>query len=480
MRKNIIGRKEEIRELEELYHSGRSEFVVIYGRRRVGKTFLVRELFEDNFAFYHTGLSPLEAGKHGLRNQQLQSFYASLIRYGSTATMQPENWIEAFEMLISLLESKGKEKRLVVFIDEMPWMDTPRSMFVTALEHFWNGWASGQHHLMLIVCGSATSWLSDKLINNHGGLYNRTTYEIKLSPFTLCECEEFFRSRGIELSRYDQLQCYMIFGGIPYYLSLLQRGRSLAQNIDRLCFQRNGKLVLEFHRLFSSLFTNPDECIQIVRLLSKKRLGFRRKEIAATAQLPYGGGLTNTLQALAVSDFITSYIPYGASSREVYYRLQDSFSLFYLHFMEQQHTSETFWSENLRSPRLTAWRGFSFETVCFAHLRQIKQALGITGVHTEVSPWLGKSDEGKAQIDMLIDRADQVVNVCEMKYSGDTYEIDAAYDNQLRHKLSVFASETGCRKALHLTFVTTYGLCPNAYSYHVQNTVTMEDLFLSP
>ena len=475
----IIGRKKEQEELGRLYQSGKAEFVVVYGRRRVGKTFLVREFFNEKLDFYHTGLSPLELEGSKLQEKQLQSFYFSLKRYGADIDTQPTNWLEAFEMLITLLEKKGKNKRQVIFIDEMPWMDTPRSGFITALEHFWNGWAAGQSHLMLIVCGSATSWISDKLIQNKGGLYGRTTYEIHLSPFTLGECETYFKHENIAMDRYDILQCYMAMGGIPYYLSYLQKGCSLAQNIDRLFFQKDGKLRTEFHRLYASLFNDPETYIKVIRLLGQKREGYTRAEIAQHTGIPYGGGLTKILKSLEISDFILPYTYYGESSRNIHYKLTDFYTLFYIHFLDKKsHKNPRFWQENLLSPSLNAWRGLSFEEVCFVHQDKIKQALGIASVHTEISPWRNRKEETEqAQIDMLIDRADRIINVCEMKFTTNDFTIDRKYDAELRRKLDVFATATRCRKSLHPTLVTTYGLKQNEYSGRVQNVVTMDDLF---
>lgn len=478
MKQNIIGRKREIQDLEELYNSGRAEFVAVYGRRRVGKTFLIRELFSDRFAFYHTGLSPAELSGVELKKQQLQAFHTSLVRYGDNHSAIPGNWLEAFDRLSRLLEKK-EEDRLVVFLDELPWMDTPKSGFITALEHFWNGWASGDKRIMLVACGSSTSWISDKLVNNHGGLYGRLTGEIKLSAFTLGECEEYFSKCGMVIDRYDQLQCYMVFGGIPYYLSLLKRGLSISQNIDRLFFSPDGALRMEFDRLFASVFANADDCKAIVTLLATRRIGFTRKEIAERTRLAYGGGLTTTLRSLIVSDFVTPYVNFGHNERHTYYRLSDLFSMFYLHFLSKRRsTNATFWQNNVSSPAIIAWRGFAFEAVCFSHIAQIKRALGITGVQTEVSPWHSDRKSGGAQIDMVISRADRVINLCEMKFSSDDFRVDAAYDKELRHKLSVFNEETGTRCSLHMTLVTTYGLGVSAYRTRFQSVVSMEDLFV--
>ncbi len=482
MAQTIIAREKEKKELQELYNSGRPELVIIQGRRRVGKTFLIRELFADQFTFYHTGLSPFELkdSTQRLKKLQLDNFYSSLSRYGYVGPC-PTDWLQAFDALINLLESKSGNGRQVVFIDELPWMDTHKSGFVTAFEHFWNGWGAGREELMLIICGSSMSWINDKIINNKGGLFNRTSYEIKLYPMTLKECEEFYKDRNIVMDRYDQLQAYMITGGIPYYLSLLKKGQSLAKNIDDLCFDTDAKLKDEFTRLFRSIFSNSEACMKIVRLLGKKREGFSRMEISDKSKVPYGGGLSDALAALESSGFIASYIPYGGSSRDMKYKLVDSFCLFYLNFMDKKKTSNTrFWQDNLLSPSLNAWRGFAFENLCFCHLPQIKAALGISGVQSEISPWRGSNDSEGAQIDMVIDRADRVLNLCEMKYSGDDFRIDKSYDKELRRKIDVFASETRTKKTLHLTIITTYGLAKNEYSGRIQNVIIMNDLFKMP
>lgn len=434
MAQKIIGRKQESKELLDLYKENKPVFAVIYGRRRVGKTFLVRELFQDKMSFYHTGLSPYELSGQKIMEQQLASFYSSLVRYGSKSKKVPSSWLEAFDALINLLEEQDADKRQVIFIDELPWLDTPRSGFVTALEHFWNGWAAGKQNIMLIVCGSATSWISDKLLNNKGGLFDRTTDEIKLRPFTLGECEEYYQANNIVMSKFD--------------------------------------------RLYSSLFTNAEDCMTIVRLLAQKRQGYTRKEIVSLTKIPNGGGLSATLKSLEVSDFITSYVKYDYPKREVYFRLTDFYSKFYLSFIDGRKTTNPhFWQDNLLTPELTAWRGFTFESLCYYHLPQIKQALGISGVQTEVSPWKSRKEKDGAQIDMIIDRADRVINVCEMKFCEDDFSINAAYDKNLRHKLSTFAEETKCRSSLHLTLVTTYGLKFNEYAGRVQSVVTMDDLF---
>lgn len=477
----IIGRSREREQLESLYQSKRAEFVVVYGRRRIGKTFLVREHFAGRFSFAHTALSPFELirekGEY-LLQQQLSAFANSLREYGDYHQERPKDWFQAFQWLKEMLQRQSRRRRLVVFLDELPWLDTPRSGFVTAFEHFWNGWGAGQHRLMLIVCGSAASWINDRLLNNTGGMYGRTTREIHLSPFTLSECEQYFTSKGIVMDHYDLLQCHMILGGIPYYMSYLEKGKSLSQNIDLLFFSKGGKLQTEFVRLFDSLFVDSEKYMAIAKLLSKKRGGYTRKEIVSLTGMASGGSLTTILQSLEASDFIVQYIPFCGTSRDTHYRLTDLFTLFYLHFIESKKTfNPTFWQDNQLSPSLNAWRGLAFEEVCYLHRDNIKRALGISGVQCEMMPWQSKEADDHTQIDMVIDRADRVVNICEMKFSAGPFLIDKAYDADLRRKIQSLMEHTHMKKNPHLTFITTYGLKQNAYSGHVQNEVCMDDLF---
>ena len=314
---NIVGRKQEIEELERHYDSDRPEFVAIYGRRRVGKTFLVKQTFKGRIAFQHTGVSPVDMqGAANRMKSQLDSFYYSLLNHGLEGYTRPKSWIEAFYQLEKLLDMLDDGKRQVVFFDELPWMDTPRSGFLSAFESFWNGWCSGRDNIMLIICGSATSWILGNISRSRGGLYGRLTCEIKLMPFTLHECEQYFANQSIEMSRYDIMQSYMIFGGIPYYLSYFSKGLSLEGNADRILFGRNPKLKDEFNRLFNAIFNNPEDCRKIIRLLATRHSGFTREEIAKGTSIPFGGGLSDTLTALAESDFVIRYIPYGEKANQ--------------------------------------------------------------------------------------------------------------------------------------------------------------------
>lgn len=475
----IIGRKQEQAELNRHFTSNRPEFVAVYGRRRVGKTFLINEVFRDSMTFHHTGLSPYDRKRKVTLKDQLQNFYFSLIRHGMEGISLPKSWIEAFFLLERFLERQDNGTRQVVFIDELPWMDTPRSGFLTALEAFWNGWGNTRHNLCFIVCGSATSWMLDNLINNKGGLYGRLTCEIKLSPFTLKECEEFFLSRGIKQSRYNTTQAYMILGGIPYYLDYFNPSLSLAQNIDALFFSARPKLGDEFERLFNSVFDHADACMNIVRTLGTRHAGYTRDEIAQRTGLSPSGDFTKILKALMGSDFITSYTPFGSRKREIYYRLTDNFCWFWLHFKEGKRITETdYWTHHLREPEITSWRGIAFEEVCMQHIRQMKMALQIGGVSSQESALIVKGDDQAEgmQIDLLIDRADDVVNVCEMKFYKSHFVVTKSYADKLTRHMATLEEQMP-EKTFHLTLVS---LCPierNEYSGAFQSVITIDDLF---
>lgn len=476
----IIGRKQEIAELKRAYESGRAEFVAVFGRRRVGKTFLVNETLRDNMTFRHTGLSPYDRKRRVTLRDQLQNFYYSLVRHGVEGVEPPRSWMEAFFRLEQFLEQQDNGTRQVVFIDELPWMDTPRSGFLTALEAFWNGWACSRHNLCFIVCGSATSWMLDNLINNKGGLYGRLTHEIHLHSFCLHECEEFFLSRGIKMSRYNVAQAYMILGGIPFYLDYFNASMSLAQNIDSLFFSRKAKLGDEFERLFRSVFDQAETCMRIVRLLGKRHSGFTRDEIAQQLGLQANGDLSKMLKALIGSGFITAYTPFGASQRGVVrYKLTDCFCWFWLHFKEQLHIEQTdYWMHHLRESEIAAWRGIAFEEVCLQHIDQIKRALQIAGVSSSESSYILQGDAGQEgmQIDLIIDRADDVVNVCEMKYCKSEFVVTKSYAEKMTHRIETL-EQLFPSKTFHPTLVSVAPVHQNEYADVFLSQLTIEDLF---
>ena len=470
----LIGRGKEQRQLQQLFNSEQSEFVALYGRRRVGKTYLVKETFEDRFAFRHTGI------QKATREKQLAAFAESLQKCGMKKVPVIRDWFDAFSALGTFIESLPDGKK-VLFIDELPWMDSPKSDLTSALEHFWNGWATYRHDVLLIVCGSATSWIIQKIIMNYGGLHNRLTKRIILQPFTLHECELYSTAKGLALTRQQILETYMVLGGIPYYWSLLYRELSWAQSIDALFFAPEAELQNEFDALYASLFRNPTHHIEVVTALGTKKAGMTRGEIVATLGQDTGGTLTNVLKELEQCGFIRAYNTIGKSKKDTVYQLIDNYTLFYFKFIKaNKQQDEHFWSRSLTKPVYAAWSGLAFERVCLQHLSQIKTALGIAGVSSNAYSWIYRPKEiGETgvQIDLLIDRDDQVINLCEMKFSCDRYTITKQYDEDLRHKVNVFQLKSATRKAVRLTMITTYGLTPNPYAGNINNIITMNELF---
>ena len=445
----LIGREREIAELQRSMESDRSEFVIVYGRRRVGKTYLVDNFFHYEYDFSYVG------GHRLSKTKQLRNFAKAMKKYAHLQH-QPkyDNWDDAFDALEEYIEGLPDEKRKVIFIDEMPWIDTPQSEFVEALETFWNGWASRRHDIVFVASGSSTSWMMDKLVENQGGLHGRITNNIYVRPFTLHEAEKYMVSRGARWDRYQLLQTYMIIGGIPFYYSLLNVKESLVQNIDRLFFRKNGELRMEFEELYNALFSNTEKYTNVVRLLNGTRDGMTRDEIEKATGMDKSV-LSTVLMNLERSDFLLRYSQFGNQKKGSIYRLVDFYTLFYYRFIHDFNAQdEEWWSHNFQSPAIESWQGLTFELVCFMHLTQIKRKLGIAGTSTAASSWRytpsrKKDDEIKekgTQIDLLIDRADRVINLCEMKFSVNPYRITESYEAALRDRMGIFQEKTKTTK----------------------------------
>ncbi len=471
---NIIGRKPEQDLLNRCLQSPRPEFVAVYGRRRTGKTYLIREFFRNQFAFYATGIADVSM------REELSAFNDTLQRYGSTEKGKPQNWIEAFSRLRNLLESDVAKrdaltKKRIVFLDELPWMDTARSDLKAGLEYFWNSWGSSQADLVLIICGSASSWVIENILGNKGGLYNRVTHQIHLMPFSLLECEELCKMNGVKQTRGQLIESYMVFGGVPYYINLLDNRLSLAQNIDELIIKETGELHYEYSRLYKSIFKNASIHQEIINALANKRFGYTRSELIETTGMSSGETLTNALNELEQCGFIRKYNVTPKQKNGCIYQLIDPFSLFYHSFLKNSTISS--WTKFINTPAYNVWRGYSYELVCLNHVLQIKNALGITGVMTSEYAWRSKEHSPGAQIDLLIDREDGVINLCEMKYTSSPFTIDGDYEENLVNKMEAFCRETGTSKSIHITLVSANGLKQNEYAGTVQNIITADDLF---
>lgn len=456
----LVGRQHEKALLDRLLASGEAEFLALYGRRRVGKTFLIREHFKKQLAFELTGL------KDGSMQEQLANFHQELARRGSKATELPGTWRQAFQQLTDHLKSRRGSGKLVVFLDELPWLAGPRSGFLPALDHFWNTFLSRDPRFILVICGSAASWMIAKVIDHKGGLHNRVTARLRLEPFTLAESAVFLKSRGVSLTNYDQLTLAMVMGGVPHYLKEAVPGRFAAQIIDAACFRQTGLLRDEFDRLYASLFDHSDRHVAIVRLLAAAPQGVTRSVL--TDAYTSGGRLTETLKELEEAGFISTHVPFGKLSKDTIYRLTDEYSLFYLKWIENKRTMGvgTF-LKILGAPGWRAWSGYALEALAHKHVPQLKRALGIAEVETSHCGWVQRPDKtwpDGAQIDLLIDRADNTINVVEIKFSQGPFTITKTYAEELRRKLAVFRGASGTRKNVFLTFLTTHGLAENAYA----------------
>ena len=478
---DIIGREREMAILSEVCKASEAKLVAVYGRRRVGKTYLIRQFFNDRFDFAFTG--SFQASKQ----VQLSLFNTALNGYSGQEFSKPKDWCEAFEQLRVYLSSRN-QRQLIVFLDELPWMDTPKSQFLTAFSFFWNSWASMRAGLKIIICGSSTSWMLDKIIGDRGGLYGRASRSIYLLPFNLHEVELFLqRHKGIEWNRYQILEAYMILGGIPYYLDMLDSEKTFSQNIDALFFAGGGSLRLEYDFLFRSLFKSSTLYRQVVEIISKKGCGMTIAEIKQALDAKAGGSLAEVIKNLERCDFIRRYCAFGKKERDAMYQLIDPFTLFHLRFIKgNDGQDEHFWS-NMSQAAHASWAGYAFENVCLHHINQIRQRLGITGVLTATAAWSIKQSvdvDGTiwrgAQIDLVLNRGDHVVDLCEMKYSGSTFVVTAEYEKILRERKAAFAHFTHTRSALHNILITTYGLNKNKYSSVFNAIVTADDLFATP
>lgn len=471
----IVGREAERKLLQRYQESEKSELVALYGRRRVGKTYLIRCTFRDEFDFSFTGM--YETSK----SLQLRRFAKQL---GVDET--PKDWFEAFDLLRDHLIAL-KKKTVTVFLDELPWMDTRNSHFLEAFSMFWNTWPMGTSLLKLYVCGSSTSWMLNKFIGDKGGLYGRTSRTIYLRPFTLRETGQYLTSvKNFTLTHRQILDIYMIMGGIPYYLDMLDPELSVNRNIDELFFASNAPLRAEYEFLFRSLFSNSDRYRKVVEILSQKLKGMTRKEILETLKSD-GGSLSKVLEDLSACDFIRSYSAIGKKNKSCIYQLTDLFCLFHIRFVTNEREQDEHYWTNLPEGMKNAWSGYAFEQVCLHHIPQIKNKLGISGVFSNVFSWNSgpfTDDDGTkwngGQIDLLIDRRDDVINICEIKYSSEQYVITKDYEHHMMDRISLFRHCTHTRKSLVNTFITTYGVKKNIHSTSIQKEVTMDDLFKDP
>ena len=475
----IIGREEEKLLLERITTNKKADLVAVYGRRRIGKTYLIRNCLQKHISFEYSGVHNVETGV------QLSRYCQALTNQLNNKIALPiaTDWFAAFELTAKLLQKKLRRKKIIFFLDEFPWMQTPKSNFLAAFEQFWNTWACKQSNLAVILCGSAASWMIQNVVRNKGGLHNRITQKIALQPFTLYETEAFLKSRNIQLNRYQVTQLYMAFGGVPHYLEQAAPGLSAAQIIDKACFTKNGFLYNEFTDLYKALFDGADRHFKVIKALAAKPMGLNRNEIIKVCKLQSGGSTTALLEELSASRFITAYIPVGKKIKDSIYKLTDEYSLFYLKFMEANRSGgKGTWTRLSDTPTWKSWSGFAFESICMKHIPAIKTALGISGIYSETAIWKsrGNSSNDAAQIDLVISRRDNSINLCEIKFYEKPFSIDKKYAAALLQKKYVFQQETKTRKHLFITLISSTGLQPNEHSIGlIDQQLTLDHLFTS-
>lgn len=475
----LIGRTAEIKILTEALANPYPELIAVYGRRRVGKTHLIRTVYEKNIIFEFTGANGVNLATQ-LENFSLTAQTAFHLQMAAPLAV-PQNWTQAFRLLINLFEADPPTEKKVIFLDEFPWLDRKKTGFLAAFDHFWNSWASRQRNLVVVICGSAASWMIQNIVRNKGGLHNRITQRIRLEPFNLNETAAFLKNNYVQLTPYDIVQLYMVTGGVPHYLKNIRAGESTTQIIDRLCFTKDGVLYNEFKDLYPALFGKADKHIAVIRCLANKLSGLTRNEIIEQCQFKSGGTVSKILDELEQSSFITAYTPFGKNTKETLYKLTDEYSLFYLKFMENSKSmGPGTWQLKSTSQSWVSWCGFAFENICLKHVSQIKKALGISGVYTEQSVWrhTSKTDTTGVQIDLLIDRQDNCINLCELKFYKTVFSLDKAASDLLENKRQVFIEKTGTKKSVFITLISSFGAKPNEYFLQsVQQQLTMDVLF---
>lgn len=474
----VIGREKEIRELMQALQSDRPEFVVLYGRRRVGKTFLIDSVYRDSIVFRHAGLPPKKATPSEKAKLQLEAFSVSLRRVGAEVPADGfSSWMDAFFCLEGYLNRLPRGEKQVVFLDELPWMDTVSSGFLDAFHNFWSNFICYQNHLVLAVTGSASSWILENIVNDAQGFYRRDTHQILLKPFSLREARQLLEENGLHFSLYEVAQIYMTTGGVPYYLNYFLGGESVAQNIDRIFFGKEAKLCDEFRRLFTSQFTSPELCEKVVRALADKSIGMPAAELAKTIGLKSSGSFYEALRALESSGFLRGHSLFGERKRDVRFKLIDPFCFFYLKQVEPHADDPHYWSKRASSSSVAVFYGYAFELACFGHISQIESALGVSGVSTQVAPFYQRNDEGSAQIDMVIRRADNITNLCEAKWSNDEFSMNKSEHLSLERKKNVLSSHLLKRESIHCVLLTTFGLKRGEYCSDFDRVITLEDLF---
>jgi uncharacterized protein len=482
----LIGRETELLQLERFYASDKAEFLAIYGRRRVGKSFLIQAFYSKKSAvnFHVTGL------KDGKLSEQIEVFTRVIGKtfYNGAELKNESKWLDVFEQLTRAIEKVAKNKKIILFFDELPWMATKKSKIIQALDHYWNRYWSTDPRIKLIACGSAASWIIENLIHNKGGLYNRITHQIELMPLTLCESKKFLTKKGVKLNNSQVLKLYMVMGGVPLYLDQVSKTLSVDQNIDEICFTRRGLLFNEFNKLFASLFEQKDVHEELIRIIASNRYGISQIDLMKKSSKSVGGRLKKRLQELEDAGFVESFIPYQHKEKGIYFRVLDEYTLFYLKWLDpvwnkikRRDSEKGYWLSKQHSQSWCSWSGYVFEAICFKHLRLIRKKLNITpGAEAGSWRYVPRKLESRqgAQIDLLFDREDDAITLCEIKHTLTPFTIDKAYAKALQEKVTVFKDQTNTSKQVFVSMIASSGIKRNLYADDlISTTVTLDDLF---
>lgn len=485
-RNKIIGRENEQEILKRALASNHAEFIALFGRRRVGKSFLVTQYFSGKncIFFYITGI------KNGSYKKQLRQFtnIISDVFYNGAELKLKNNWLDTFEMLTSSIKKTPNDKKIVIFMDEFPWMVTRRSGLLEAVDYYWNRFWVHDRRIKLIICGSSASWIINNIINNQGGLHNRITYQINLDVFNLKETKSYLHKSGIKLNDRQITQIYMVTGGVPFYLSKIEKGISAAQVIEKLAFSKNCILLNEFDNLFSSLFYSYNEYIKTIRMIAKHRYGVGQEELLTTlGKSKAGMGGLRILDDLEKAGFIISFKPHFHKKKGIYYKVIDEYISFYLNWIEPikntllvRSLEQDYWEKQQYLAKWHSWAGYAFEALCYKHLPQIRKALHLNSSSIP-NTWRYAPRKGEkgAQIDLLFDRSDESITICEIKYSNQPFAIDKQYYNNLLNKIEVFKKITRTTKQIFTALISANGLKPTIYSEHlISDVVTLKDLFI--
>ncbi len=471
----IISRKEEKKDLEYCERSKKSELICVYGRRRVGKTFLVEQTFRD-FAFRAVGL------EKGTTKQQLKSFGQRLIEYGDDIKQTPENWFEAFSRLDKILSGESIRRSLngkkIVFLDEFPWFATKKSDFLVAFEDYWNRRGTQDGDLLFIICGSATSWIIKNVIKNTGNMFQRVTKKICVEPFTLAETELFFKDREFDWSREQIAECQMIFGGLPFFFDLMNTSQSLVKNINRLLFDKDALFGDETKKLLDATLSESPIYEKILSKLAFARYGIKKSELQVEIAAP-NGTYGRAVQDLVDCGYVIEYKKKYEEYNPLYIQLVDPFLLFHYHYLSKEKRIDSYEDLIGNIGRYDNWRGTAFEILCLNNTASIKSALGIRGVKTECYPWYNSTDKKneRVQIDMVIERADKITNLCEIKYTNKPFVIDASYEQELIKKRDIFKEKTGTSQALKVIIISAAGVSGTRYTSYISDIITLDDIF---